>query len=209
MTQLKCTSVSGDGLSHTLVYKKPTNRPNPQLSTPVHMSELSCPEPDDAKQLRINEIMYTMCRSESLSPPWTVFQSHVQTDTFTEPAEVVFNPIIMAPPTELNTVYTTLKRTKEQVNALGQSVCPIVFDMGLLSKALEVVWARPDELQGVIPIEGGMHFLMGVFGGIWCIYGDAGLKHLLVESDVFAKNTADHILSGKDFDRALPCYYHG
>lgn len=35
------------------------------------------------------------------------------------------------------------------------------------------------------------------------MYGDIGLKELLCESDVFAKNTAEHILSGKDFDRAL------
>jgi hypothetical protein len=48
-----------------------------------------------------------------------------------------------------------------------------------------------------------MHFMMSVFGGIGHIYGDVGLKQLLVESDVFARVTAEHILSGKDFDRAL------
>ena len=35
------------------------------------------------------------------------------------------------------------------------------------------------------------------------MYGELGLKELLYESDVFAKQTAEHILSGKDFDRAL------
>ena len=42
-----------------------------------------------------------------------------------------------------------------------------------------------------------------MFGGIGYIYGDAGIKDMMVESDVFAKLTAEHILSGKDFDRAL------
>ena len=79
---------------------------------------------------------------------------------------ILFNPIIMSTPNDYNTVYTILKRTKEHINALGQSVCPIVFDMGLLAKALEVVWARPEELSGVIPLEGGMHFMMSLFGGI-------------------------------------------
>ena len=60
----------------------------------------------------------------------------------------------MASPTDLNTVYTTLKnRTKEHINALGQNVCPIVFDMGLLSKALEIVLAKTDEFEGVVPLE--------------------------------------------------------
>lgn len=124
-------------------------------------------------------------------------------DTLCETAEIIFNPIILAPPTDLNTVYTTLVRTKEQMQALGQSVCPIVFDMGLLTKALEITWANPTEFEGVLPMEGGMHFMMSVFGAIGHIYDDAGLKQLMVECDVFARLTADHILSDKDFDRAL------
>ena len=109
----------------------------------------------------------------------------------------------MAPPNDYNTVYTTLKCTKEQMNALGQDICPITFDMGLLTKALEIVWSRTEELKEVIPMEGGMHFLMSVFAGVGFLYGDAGLKNLLFESDVYAKGTADHILSGKDYDRAM------
>ena len=130
-------------------------------------------------------------------------RSRVEEDILTSAASVVFNPIIMSSPTDVSTVYTTLKRAKEQVNALGQNICPIVFDMGLLSKALEVVWAKPKEFEGVVPLEGGMHFLMSCFAGIGFVYGELGLKELLYESDVFAKNTAEHILSGKDFDRAL------
>ena len=79
-------------------------------------------------------------------------------------ADVVFNPIIMATPNDYNTVYTTPKGTKEQMNALGQEICPIAFDMGLLTRALGIVWSRPVELNGVVPMEAGMHFLMSVFG---------------------------------------------
>jgi hypothetical protein len=75
--------------------------------------------------------------------------------------------------------------------------------MGLLTKALEVTWARPEELAGVIPCEGGMHLLMSVFSAIGHLYGDAGLGQLLHESGVFAAGSVRQILSGKDFDRAL------
>ena len=75
--------------------------------------------------------------------------------------------------------------------------------MGLLSKALEIVWAKKEEFKGVIPMEGEMHFLMSCFAGIRYLYGELGLKHLLHESDVYGKNTAEQILQGKDFDRAL------
>ena len=89
------------------------------------------------------------------------------------------------------------------MNALGQDICPITFDMGLLTKALEIVCSRTEELKGVVPMEGRMHFLMSVFAVVGFLYGDAGLKNLLFESDVYAKGTADHILSGKDYDRAM------
>ena len=80
---------------------------------------------------------------------------------------------------------------------------PVYFDMGLLTKALEITWAKPVELQGVIPCEGGMHLLMCVFAAIGYLYGDAGLRELLFESDVFAQGSVQQILTGKDFERAL------
>ena len=182
------------------MYKKPENRPTPILNPPVKLEELNPPEPKSFNQLRLKEHLYNLGINIISS---MIFQSNVQTDILSDKADIVFNPIIMSTPNDYNTVYPVLKRTKEQINALGQSVCPIVFDMGILAKALEVVLARPEELSGVVPLEGGIHFLVSLFGGIGYIYGDAGLKDVMVESDVFAKLTAEHILSGKDFNRAL------
>ena len=95
-------------------------------------------------------------------------------------SNVAFNPIIMAPPSDQSTIYTTLLRTKEIINELGFTYTPIYFDMGLLNKALEITWSQND-LDGVIPCEGGMHLLMSYIAGIGNIYGDCGLKNLLHE----------------------------
>ena len=118
-------------------------------------------------------------------------------------SRVAYNPILMAPASDISTVYTIMLRLKEAANALGQKYLPLCLDMGLLTKALEIVWAHPTELEGVILVEGGMHLLMSVIAGIGNLYGDAGLNNLLHESGVFAPRTVDHMLSGKDFDRAL------
>lgn len=157
----------GRGLSHVLPYIKPSKRPQPPMSPQVKFEELKCDEPRSHKVLRLKDLLYSFgrcgvfCDDRAVSvPPWTVFQSKVKHDNLNSPATVLFNPIVMATPTDLSTVYTTLKRAKEQMNALGQNTCPIVFDMGFLSKALEIVWAKKDEFEGVVPMEGGMHFLM-------------------------------------------------
>ena len=49
---------------------------------------------------------------------------------------IAFNPILMAPPTDHNTIYTTLLRNKEIVNSLGQEHLPFTFDMGILTAML-------------------------------------------------------------------------
>ena len=130
------------------------------------------------------------------TPPWDSFHSVLSAGENLDVSNVAFNPILMACPTDHATIYTTLLRSKEAINALG-------FDMGLLSKAMEITGANPDSLSGVIPCDGGMHFLMSVLSGIGKIYGDAGLRNLLCESGVFAAGSVQNILSGKDFDRAI------
>jgi hypothetical protein len=73
---------------------------------------------------------------------------------------------------------------KEAINSLGQQHVPIYFNVGLLTKAYELAWARPDDLEGIIPCEGRMHLLISVFSAIGYLYEDAGLKQLLHESGV-------------------------
>ena len=84
---------------------------------------------------------------ESSVPPWNPFHASFESRA----SNIAANQIIMAPPTDYSTIYTTLKCTKECVNAVGQNDVPIYFDMGVLTKALEITWAKPVELQGVIP----------------------------------------------------------
>ena len=104
----------------------------------------------------------------------------------------------MAPPTDYSTFYTTLKRVKECVNALGQTHTPVYFDMDLLTKALEITWAKPVDLQGVISREGGIHFLMAVFAGTGYLYSDAGhccLNVMFLPWAVYNKSYLEKILT--------------
>jgi hypothetical protein len=139
-------------------------------------------------------------------PPWVPFHANMQAQSSPLVSSVAFNPILVAKPTDPATVYTTLNiqsKAKESVNSMGQQHIPVYFDMGLLTKASEIAWAQPDNLEGIIPCEGGMHLLMSVFSAIGHLYGDIGLKQLLHESGVYSAGSIQQMLSGKDFDRAL------
>jgi hypothetical protein len=74
-----------------------------------------------------------------------------------------------------------------------QSACPIVSDMGLLTKAVEIVWARHTEFEGVLT--GGIQFMISVFACIGHLYGDAGLKYFMMDSGVWYSITGSFSVS--------------
>ena len=75
-------------------------------------------------------------------------------------SNVAFNPILIASPGEPKTIYITLKRVEESAINLGQDNICIFFDMGLLQKVLEMIWGHPEDLSGIFPVDGGLHFLI-------------------------------------------------
>lgn len=194
-------------------YKKPSSRPEPEFEPAVQVEEIQqIANVDAVKEARVNELVYNIVRSKSFHetpedtrgmPPWGTFHAMISPKDDIPVSTVAFSPILMAPPGDLSTVYTTLLRLKEAATTLGQTTVPVFFDLGLLTKALEITWSRSDELKGVVPCEGGMHLLMSLFAAIGNLYGDAGLKDLLHESGVFAAGSVQQMLSGRDFDRAL------
>ncbi|XP_052278058.1 uncharacterized protein LOC127876693 [Dreissena polymorpha] len=210
-------SLPGGGLCWIVPYSKPAQRPRPVFERPVKLEDIEPTESNIVRLARLRELLYSVGRSSILCddisddqqniPNWSVFSSQlIRKENKTEASTIAYNPIIMSKPTDYSTIYTTLLRAKEVATSLGQSHIPVVFDMGLLTKALEIDWSQDKKLQGVIPVEGGMHLLMSVFAGIGHLYGDAGLKQLLIDSGTYAPATVNNILLGKDFDRALTAF---
>ena len=134
--------IIGGDLTKTLIYKKPSTRPQPRLSKPVSL--------DDIKPLRNNkqvetartiELLYDVARSglfhqttENI-PEWSSFHAILSPmqEVDIPVSRVAYNPILMAPASDISTVYTIMLRLKEAANALGQKYLPLCFDMGLLT----------------------------------------------------------------------------
>ena len=193
-----------------IVYLQLFSMINPIIVLRPSLAEASLVEYDDLHRAVLRELVYGLCRSNVLIqntniPQWMVFHSAL-CDTELTTTGVAFNPIIMATPTNYSTVYTTMLRVQEVGKELGFEHLPLFFYMGLLTKALEIQWANPDSLSGVALGDGGMHLIMSLFSDIGCLYEDAGLKNILIDSNVFAAGTVQQIMKGKDFDRALESY---
>jgi hypothetical protein len=61
----------------------------------------------------------------------------------------------------------------------------------------------PDTFRNHILRLGGFHTLSCYIAGIEKLWGDGGLKDVIVDSSVYAAGTVDRMLNGKEFDRAV------
>ncbi|VDI38276.1 Hypothetical predicted protein [Mytilus galloprovincialis] len=61
----------------------------------------------------------------------------------------------------------------------------------------------PETFRNHIIRLGGFHTLSCFIAAIGKLWGDGGLKDLLVDSSVYASGTVDQMLNGKEFNRAV------
>ncbi|KYN23238.1 hypothetical protein ALC57_04348 [Trachymyrmex cornetzi] len=117
-------------------------------------------------------------------------------------SRVICLPFICAPPSNKDTVYTSLLLAYRKAQISNLKYIYVTFDLPLYMKALEVVTTTTDDrLKTVIPILGGFHLLMSFMGSIGYIMDGSGIKDIL--SLIYAENSVKHILSGHAFARAV------
>ncbi|CAG2218901.1 unnamed protein product [Mytilus edulis] len=125
-------------------------------------------------------------------------------------AVVSFAPIVDAKPSDMSTVYTTMKRCSDMTKSMGQSYSIQTFDQHLYAIAKQVELAMPDTFKTHIIRLGGFHTLSCFIASIGKLWGDGGLKDLLIDSSVYAAGTVDQMMCGKQFNcavRALTVVY--
>jgi len=77
------------------------------------------------------------------------------------------------------------------------------FDQQLYTIAQQVKWWRPDIFEPHILRLGGFHCLSTFIFALGKLWADGGLCDLLVDSDVYAGNTVEQMLTGKQFNQGI------
>lgn len=136
-------------------------------------------------------------------PFWTGYNSMIRQDRETSVTVTAYPPIIEAPPSDMSTVYTTLKRGKDLAEKCGQDFHIHTFDQQLYAIAQMVKLSRQEEFPRTVLRLGGFHNLSTFIACIGKIWGDAGLKDMLAESETYATATVESMLQGRQFHRAV------
>jgi len=90
--------------------------------------------------------------------------------------------------------------------AMGQVHSVQTFDQQLYVIAKQVEWAIPETFRNHTVRLGGFHALSCYIAAIGKLWGDGGLKDVLVDSSVYASGTVDQMLNGKAFNRATRAF---
>jgi hypothetical protein len=133
-------------------------------------------------------------------PFWTGFNC-LLSESRPDVTVVAYRPIIDAKPNDMATVYTAMKKCLDMTNEAGQEHAIQTFDQQFYAIAQQVKWSKPDIFNRHILRLGGFHSLSCFLSSIGTLWADGGLRDLLVDSGVYAGNTAELMLVGKEFNR--------
>ena len=134
-------------------------------------------------------------------PGWNGFMEQATSGKHYECSKIVCLPFINAPPSDADTVFTSLLAAKEKCESLNLKSCIVTFDQSLYWKARDMVMnSQNPELSDVIVRLGGFHLLMSFMGAVGTIMAGSGLKDLFCV--IYAENSVEKMLSGHAYSRA-------
>ena len=115
---------------------------------------------------------------------------------------VEYAPIVDAKHSDMSTVYTVMEKCTEMSHALGRSFSVQTMDQQLYCIAKQVMWHLSDEFNNHTMRLGGFHTQYCFISSIGQLWGDAGLRDILLDNGVYASATVDQMLSGEQYKRA-------
>jgi hypothetical protein len=201
-------------LMSCLPFNKPKERPEPPRRQDAYNAILSCSATSENLSDSIWVLLRLLSReivkfpieqpdqSEQTIPFWTGFNGKISNS---HPCRtlVTYASVVDSKPSDMPTVYTTMKKCVDMSKEVGQEHSIQTFDQQLYAVSQQVKWSMPDVFRSHILRLGGFHTLSCFTACIGKLSADGGLRDLLVDSGVYAGCTVDQMLSGKQFNRAI------
>ncbi|CAC5361987.1 unnamed protein product [Mytilus coruscus] len=121
----------------------------------------------------LDSIPFSAESTKQMVPFWTGFYKRLS-DVKSEFSFVAYAPVIDAKPSDMATVFTTMKQCLDMSKRAGQQYALQTFDQQLYAVAQQVKWSMPDVFQSHIIRLGGFHgfsCFIGTVGKLWASSG--------------------------------------
>ena len=123
-------------------------------------------------------------------PAWSSYNA-LLSDLDLPGTTIRYLPFIPAPLTDFSTIYLTLLKLVTVAESLGQGHILVTAVLPIYSKAEQILWSRPQQLEGKVTMRlGGMYLIMAYVASIGKLFGDGGLMDIMASSGLFATSSA-------------------
>ena len=133
---------------------------------------------------------------------WTGFNYQTSPDGDNSYHNVAYLPAIDKSPTQIDTVYELLNQSMMKASALGHDEADIVVDQAIYAKADEILMnpINIDKKKFIIIRMGAFHTSCIFLSIIGKRFGDAGLRDLIIESNIIGKGSVEKVINGKHYN---------
>lgn len=112
--------------------------------------------------------LYGKSLNKQSMPGWNGFMEQATDGLQFSRSKILFLPFIRAPPTDYNTVFTSLMEASNRSKAHGQKITFVTFDQPLFIKARDIVESGFNpELNSVVVRLGVFHLLLSFYEMHW------------------------------------------
>lgn len=159
----------------------------------IHATQVSLARARDLDFTFLNDVLF-----KANTPEYNGYNTRLCRESGMSPAPksaVVYLPLINMKPTDPTTVLTSITRGIEVTRNSNQDILVLTCDQAIYKIVVDITFHQPELLTNVVPILGGMHFLMDFVSCIGTLLADGGLKEIL--STTFG--SIDKMLQGKKY----------
>ena len=119
---------------------------------------------------------------------------------------IIYYPMINEPITEYKVVRELLARSQQSTRLVGQKYTIITFDLGVVMKAMPIIWDKPDVYKAFIVLIGPFQ-VMNYMNMIWKKMLCSGYADILVEANLVTTGCLSGVLNGHKYAKALNCLH--
>jgi hypothetical protein len=116
-----------------------------------------------------------------------------------------YYPSITEPITEYNVVKELLRKCEQATQEVGQLYTITTFDLGVVMKALPIIWQNPVDYQKHIILIGPFHTIMNYMNMIGHKMAGSGYSEIVLEANLVTSGCLKAVLHGKRYSKSIWC----
>jgi hypothetical protein len=116
-----------------------------------------------------------------------------------------YYPSITEPITEYNVVKELLDKCEKATEEVGQLYTITTFDLGVVMKALPIIWQNPERYKNHIVLIGPFHTIMNYLNMLGHKMAGSGYSEIIIEANLVTSGSLKGVLSGKKYTKSIWC----